>query len=91
MYGAIFGDIIGSRFEFDNGGKTKEFELFTKEDNWTDDSVMTIAIMEALVNAGNPCRTGDRDILMQDTEAALSTGFMQKIRSLTTVSETVRL
>ena len=52
MYGAIFGDIIGSRFEFDNGGKTKEFELFTKEDNWTDDSVMTIAIMEALVNAG---------------------------------------
>ncbi len=52
MYGAIFGDIIGSRFEFDRGGKTKKFELFTREDNWTDDTVMTIAIMEALVKAG---------------------------------------
>ena len=52
MYGAIFGDIIGSRFEFDRGGKTKDFDLFTREDQWTDDSVMTIAIMEALMNAG---------------------------------------
>ena len=52
MYGAVFGDIIGSRFEFDRGGKTKDFELFTKEDQWTDDSVMTIAVMEALMNAG---------------------------------------
>ncbi len=52
MYGAIFGDIIGSRFEFDRGGKTKDFELFTRQCNWTDDSVMTIAIMEALMNAG---------------------------------------
>ena len=31
MYGAIFGDIIGSRFEFDRGGKTKDFELFTNK------------------------------------------------------------
>ena len=52
MYGAIFGDIIGSRFEFDRGGKTKDFELFTNKCNWTDDSVMTIAVMEALMNAG---------------------------------------
>ena len=52
MYGAIIGDIIGSRFEFDRGGKTKDFELFTQESSWTDDSVMTIAVMEALANAG---------------------------------------
>lgn len=52
MNGAIFGDIIGSRFEFDRGPWTKEFELFTDECNWTDDSVMTIAVMEALMNAG---------------------------------------
>ena len=32
MYGAILGDIIGSRFEFDRGGKTKDFELLTIED-----------------------------------------------------------
>ncbi len=52
MYGAIIGDIIGSRFEFDNGSKTREFELFTKECDFTDDTVMTIAVAEALLNAG---------------------------------------
>ena len=57
MYGAIFGDIIGSRFEFDRGGKTKDFDLFTRKCNWTDDSVMTIAIMEALMNAGKEADT----------------------------------
>lgn len=52
MYGAILGDIIGSRFEFDRGPWTKDFELLTDECSWTDDSVMTIAVMEALMNAG---------------------------------------
>lgn len=52
MYGAIFGDIIGSRFEFDRGGKTKEFKLFTEQDSLTDDTVMTIAVGEGLMNAG---------------------------------------
>lgn len=52
MYGAILGDIIGSRFEFDRGGKTKQFELFTKECGWTDDTVMTVAVAEALMKAG---------------------------------------
>ena len=52
MYGAILGDIIGSRFEFDRGPWTKDFELFTKESTWTDDTVMTVAVAEALLNAG---------------------------------------
>ena len=52
MYGAILGDIIGSRFEFDRGGKTKDFDLLTVEDKYTDDSVMTVAIAEALLNTG---------------------------------------
>ena len=52
MYGAILGDIIGSRFEFDRGGKTKDFELFTFQNKWTDDTVMTIAVGEALMKAG---------------------------------------
>ena len=63
MYGAIFGDIIGSRFEFDRGGKTKDFELFTKECCWTDDTVMTIAIMEALMNAG---KDADADTIRKE-------------------------
>lgn len=52
MYGAILGDIIGSPFEFDRGGKTKEFELFGRRSRFTDDSVMTVAVAEALLKAG---------------------------------------
>ena len=52
MYGAIFGDIIGCRFEFDRGGKTKDFELFTTDDTFTDDTVMTAAVAEGLLAAG---------------------------------------
>ena len=63
MYGAILGDIIGSRFEFDRGGKTKDFELLTEQDNWTDDSVMTVAVAEALMDAG-------KDAGVEEIEAA---------------------
>lgn len=52
MFGAILGDIVGSRFEFDRGGWTKEFDLLTPECKFTDDSVMTVAVAEALIDAG---------------------------------------
>ena len=50
MYGAILGDIIGSPYEFDRGNKTKDFPLFGNGAAFTDDSVMTIAVAEALLN-----------------------------------------
>ena len=49
MYGASLGDIIGSPYEFDRGDKTKDFTFFEKEAAFTDDSVMTIAVADALV------------------------------------------
>ena len=52
MYGAILGDIIGSPYEFDRGGKTKDFPLFSAESHFTDDTVMTIAVAEALLSSG---------------------------------------
>lgn len=52
MYGAILGDIIGSPFEFDRGDKTKDFELFSRGCGFTDDTVMTIAVGEALLAVG---------------------------------------
>lgn len=52
MYGAILGDIIGSPFEFDRGDKTKDFNLFNRNSYFTDDSVMTIAVGEALLKVG---------------------------------------
>ena len=55
MYGAILGDIIGSPYEFDQGNKSKVFPLFTGESHFTDDTVMTIAVAEALMKtAGDP-------------------------------------
>ena len=52
VYGAILGDIIGSPYEFDRGEKTKEFELFPAHARFTDDTVMTIAVAEALIGLG---------------------------------------
>lgn len=51
MYGALLGDMIGAPFEFDRGDKTKVFPLFSAESEYTDDSVMTIAVAEALLDA----------------------------------------
>ena len=52
MYGAILGDIIGSPYEFDEQNiKTKEFPLFSKYPQFTDDSVMTVAVADALLSA----------------------------------------
>lgn len=48
MFGAIIGDVVGSRFEFDNC-KSKEFELFTNTCDYTDDTVMTLAVAKALL------------------------------------------
>ena len=51
MYGAILGDIIGCPYEFDRGDKTKNFPLFSAESEFTDDTVMTIAVAEALMDS----------------------------------------
>ena len=52
MLGAIAGDIIGSVYEWNNI-KTKQFPLFRPESRFTDDTVLTVAIAEALLNQGN--------------------------------------
>ncbi|MCP3851352.1 MAG: ADP-ribosylglycohydrolase family protein [Gammaproteobacteria bacterium] len=49
MLGAIIGDIIGSVYEANNI-KTKEFELFSPYAIFTDDSVLTIALADAILN-----------------------------------------
>jgi len=52
MIGAIIGDIVGSRFEW-QPIKTKEFEFLTENCFFTDDSVLTIAIAKALMEWEN--------------------------------------
>ena len=53
MYGAILGDMIGSPYEFNaNNYKAKDFPLFSEKSTFTDDSVMTLAVAEAFMEAG---------------------------------------
>lgn len=49
MIGSIIGDVIGSRFEFNNH-KSKKFELFHSDCEFTDDTICTIATMDWLNN-----------------------------------------
>lgn len=48
MLGAIIGDIIGSVHEF-IGTKSADFELFTPECTFTDDTVLTVAVADCLM------------------------------------------
>ena len=52
MFGAIVGDIIGSVYEWNNI-KTKDFPLFRMGSRYTDDTVMTCAVAEGIMNGGN--------------------------------------
>ena len=52
MIGAIAGDIIGSIYELENI-TTKEFPLFSPECRFTDDTVLTVAVADVLLNDGN--------------------------------------
>ena len=49
MIGAILGDIIGSRFEF-RPTLNENFELFTSKNTFTDDTILMIAVADALIN-----------------------------------------
>ena len=52
MLGAIVGDVLGSTFEF-YPMKTKEFELLENNSHFTDDTVMTVAVADSIMN-GEP-------------------------------------
>lgn len=59
IIGAIAGDIIGSTHEF-NPIKSKEFSLFNKSSRFTDDTIMTLAIADWLLENRN-----SREVLIQ--------------------------
>ena len=61
MFGAILGDIIGSPYEFDrNNHKSTDFPLFSDKSRFTDDTVMTCAVAQALMETA-----GQRDEQIQ--------------------------
>lgn len=57
MIGAIIGDIAGSRFEFNNH-RSKEFDLLTDSCSVTDDSIMTLAVARAILEASKAMPSG---------------------------------
>ena len=70
MYGAFIGDIVGSKYEFDNI-KTKNFPLFAPDCDYTDDTIMTVAVAKAILlsrqeqYAANGKGKGFRDFLVE--------------------------
>lgn len=62
MIGAILGDIIGSPYECDRGNKSKDFPLFSRKSTYTDDTVMTLAVGLAFLEA-QP--TASDDLILQ--------------------------
>jgi ADP-ribosylglycohydrolase len=49
MIGAIIGDIVGSRWEFDPTNNY-DFEWLSKENGFTDDTICTVAVADALLH-----------------------------------------
>jgi type I restriction enzyme M protein len=80
MLGAIIGDIVGSRFEFNNH-KSKDFELFAEGCFATDDSIMTLAVAKAIMEASKVYpRSGDwHDDEFHALLSGLTVKYMQKI------------
>ncbi len=70
MYGAILGDMIGAPYEFDNGGKTKDFPLFSEESRFTDDTAMTIAVADGLLG-----------VSQEESDGAIRDGIIRSMHS----------
>ena len=59
MIGSIIGDIVGSIYEFGNI-KTKDFEFLSDERSYTDDSVLTVATADWILNGGEVAKYYNR-------------------------------
>lgn len=68
MYGAIIGDVVGSRFEFNNI-RSKDFEFLHSDCEPTDDSIMTIAIADAILEWDKLGRPSYHDLALYATRA----------------------
>ncbi len=79
MLGAIIGDIVGSRFEFNNI-RRKDFDFFTDQCVLTDDSIMTLAVAQAYY--GIPMDIRKQALSFLDTKMlGILTSFEEKYMS----------
>lgn len=75
MYGAILGDIVGSPYEFDcNNYKAKDFPLFSRRSEFTDDTVMTLAVAKALRDTRGQEDAAVKGLLVREMQRLARTG-----------------
>lgn len=67
MLGAIIGDIVGSRYEFNNI-KSKDFSFVSQGCTFTDDTVMTIAVARALIRT-KKTNCNFKSVLVEEMQA----------------------
>lgn len=79
MIGAIAGDIIGSVYE-SSPIKTKDFPLFHPQCCFTDDSVLTVAIADAIIS-GNSYEQSVHEIGRQYPDAGYGGSFIEWLDS----------
>lgn len=91
MWGAIIGDFVGSIYEV-QPIRTKTFPLLQTHCTITDDSVLSVAVADALLNARGYTEAlqdwGNRYPTTPDTEDCFGSGWGLRIRSPTAVTET---
>ena len=80
MLGAIIGDIVGSRYE-SRPVKSQDFPLFDDFSRFTDDTVLTIAVANALLR-GTPYDEEIRQFALQHPKAGYGGGFRKWMMSL---------
>ena len=68
MLGAMIGDTVGSSYEFNNT-KEYDFRLFDSESNYTDDSVMTMAVARWLLDDPRHSYQGLEDAMVAFAKA----------------------
>ena len=66
MYGAIIGDITGSVYEFSSKPIPKKIGIIPQDGTWTDDTAMTIAVAEALIDSIDDTEGQFRRILIHN-------------------------
>lgn len=67
IYGAVIGDIVGSKYEFNNI-KTKDFPFVSERCNYTDDTIMTVAVAKALMRVKHSDLSGFYNFLIEEMQ-----------------------
>ena len=84
MLGAIIGDVVGSIYEFHNI-KSKDFAFFGIGCKYTDDTVMTVAVADALLTSGTENTDAFKSVLVDKmhyhTRRHLLCGFGSRFSS----------